>query len=93
MVHKPVDHGRGDHGVAEDLTPAPEGLVRSDDDAGPLIAGRGQLEEEVGRFPVEGDVADLVVLAEPLDDSLASGSPTVLATVAAGAVVHRADPG
>ena len=40
-----------------------------------------------------GGPADLVVLAEPLDDSLASGSPTVLATVAAGAVVHRADPG
>jgi len=40
-----------------------------------------------------GAPADLVVLAGPLDDALASGSPTVLVTVAAGTIVHRADPG
>ena len=60
VVDEAVDHGRGDDGVAEDLAPAAEGLVRGHDDAGPLVAGRDQLEEQVGGFAVEGDVADLV---------------------------------
>ena len=60
VVHEPVDHRRGDHGVAEDLAPAPKGLVRGDDDAGPLVTGRDQLEEQVGGLAVEGDVADFV---------------------------------
>ena len=38
MVDEAVDHGGGDHGVAEDLAPAAEGLVGGDDDAGPLVA-------------------------------------------------------
>jgi predicted amidohydrolase YtcJ len=45
------------------------------------------------RVVTRGGPADLVVLADPLDDSLASGSPTVLATVAAGTIVHRAEAG
>lgn len=45
------------------------------------------------RVVTRGGPGDLVVLADPLDDSLASGSPTVLVTVAAGAIVHRADAG
>jgi hypothetical protein len=36
-----------------------------------------------------GTPADLVVLADPLDDALSAGSPTVLATVSVGTVVHR----
>jgi hypothetical protein len=35
-------------------------LVRGDDQAGPLVAGGHQLEEQVGRFGFEGDVSDLV---------------------------------
>jgi len=38
----------------------PEGLVGGDDDARPLVAGGDELEEQVGGFAVEGDVADLV---------------------------------
>jgi hypothetical protein len=37
-----------------------EGLVRGDDDRCPLVACRHQLEEQVGRFGFEGDVAHLV---------------------------------
>src|SRR5215470_20117122 len=70
VVDQPVDHGRGDHVVAEDLSPAAEGLVAGDDQARPLIPGRYQLEEQVGGLGLERDVADLVddkngVTAEP----------------------------
>ena len=60
VVHQSVDHGRGDHVVAEDLASAPERLVGGDDQAGALVAGGDELEEQVGRLWLEGDVADLV---------------------------------
>jgi hypothetical protein len=60
VVDEAVDHGRGDHVVAEDLTPAAEWLVAGDDQAGPFVAGRDELEEQVGRLGLEGDVAHLV---------------------------------
>jgi hypothetical protein len=60
VVDQPVDHGRGDHVVAEDLAPAAEWLVRGHDQRGAFVAGRDQLEEQVGRLRLEGDVADLV---------------------------------
>jgi hypothetical protein len=59
VVHEPVEHGRGDH-VAEDLAPAPERLVGGDEQRGALLAGADQLQEQVGRLWLEGDVADLV---------------------------------
>ena len=43
------------------------------------------------RTVTPGAVADLMILADPVDETLASGSPTIVATVVAGAVVHRAD--
>ncbi|GFG54792.1 hypothetical protein MAGR_62330 [Mycolicibacterium agri] len=55
-----VDHGGGDDVVAEDFTPAAEWFVGRDDQAGPFVAGGHQLEEQVGRFWFEGDVADFV---------------------------------
>jgi predicted amidohydrolase YtcJ len=42
------------------------------------------------RTVTPGAVADLTILANPLDESLASGSPAVVATVVAGVVVHLA---
>jgi hypothetical protein len=56
VVDQAVDHGRGDHVVAEDLTPAAERLVAGDDQAGALVAGRDELEEQVGGLGLEGDV-------------------------------------
>ena len=59
-MHDPVDHGRGDHLVAEDAAPGREGEVAREDQRGPLVARGDQLEEEVGGVLVEGQVADLV---------------------------------
>src|SRR5947209_6708741 len=60
VVDEAVDHGRGYDVVAEDLAPAPERLVGGDDQAGAFVAGRDELEEQVGGFGFEGDVADFV---------------------------------
>jgi hypothetical protein len=62
VVDEAVDHGGGDGVVAEDLAPPPEGLVGRDDEAGSLVASGNQLEEQVGGFGLERDVADLVDL-------------------------------
>src|SRR6266540_6628066 len=60
VVDEPVDHGGGDHVVAEYLAPAAEDLVGGDDEAGPFVARGDQLEEQVRRFGFERDVADLI---------------------------------
>ena len=60
MVDEAVDHGGGDDVVAEDLAPTAEGLVRGDDESGSFVAGGDELEEQVRRFGLERDVADLV---------------------------------
>jgi hypothetical protein len=59
-VDEAVDHGCGDDVVAEDLAPAAERFVGGHDEAGPFVAAGHQLEEQVGGFGFEGDVADLV---------------------------------
>ena len=72
MVDNAVDHRGGDHLVTEDLTPPGEGQVRRQDQRGVLVARRDQLEEEVGRLLLEGDVAHFVdneqrVAAQPCE--------------------------
>ena len=62
MVDEAVDHGGGDHVVAEDLAPAAERLVGGDDEAGSFVAAGDDLEEQVGGLGLERDVADLVDL-------------------------------
>src|ERR1019366_6509827 len=52
--------GGGDGVVAEDVAPAAECLVAGDDDAGGLVAGGDELEEQAGGLGLEGAVADLV---------------------------------
>jgi len=59
-VDQAIDHRRRHRGVAKDLTPAAEGLVGGDDDAGSLVAAADELEEEVRRLGLEGDVANFV---------------------------------
>jgi hypothetical protein len=60
VVDEAVDHGGGHDGVAEGLAPTIEGLVASDDDRGAFVAGRDELEEQVGSVGSEGDVSDFV---------------------------------
>jgi hypothetical protein len=72
VVDEPVDHGGGDGVVTEGLPPAAEWFVGGDDDAGSFVAGGDELEEQVGGFGFEGDVADFVddnqrVAAEPAE--------------------------
>lgn len=59
MMDQPVDHGDDDD-VAEDFAPTAEGPVGRDDRTGAFVAGRDELEEQVGGFGFEGDGADLV---------------------------------
>jgi hypothetical protein len=60
VVDEPVDHGGGDHVVAEGLAPPAERLVAGDDQAGAFVAGGDELEEQVGGLGLERDVADFV---------------------------------
>lgn len=53
VMHDPIDHGRGDGGFAEDLSPAGERQVGSQDDRRFLVAGGGELEGQVRYFGVE----------------------------------------
>jgi hypothetical protein len=62
VVDEPVDHGGGDDVVAEHFAPASEGFVGGDDQGGAFVAGGDELEEQVGGFRFERDVADLVDL-------------------------------
>ena len=61
VVQQPVQHRRGDDGVAEQFGPLAEALVGSEDYAAPLVASRDQGEEGGGRLPVVGPDAELVL--------------------------------
>ena len=52
VVHQPVQHRRGDDGVAEQLTPLAEASIRRQDDGSLLVPGRDQGKERGGRVPV-----------------------------------------
>ncbi len=60
VVDESVDHGGGNDVVAEHLAPSAEGLVAGDDETGSFVAAGDELEEQVGRFGLEGDVADFI---------------------------------
>jgi len=60
VVHEPVDERGGDHSVAEDLAPLLEAAVGGDDDRAALVTTGDERKEEIGRLPLEGQVADLV---------------------------------
>ena len=81
VVDQAVDHGGGNGVVAEDLTPAAERLVAGDDDAGGLVAGGDELEEQVGGLGLERDVAHFVD-----DDEGVASQAGDLGLEAAGAV-------
>ena len=54
VVDDAVDHGCGDDLVSEDSAPAGEGQVAGQDQGGVFVAGRDELEEQVGGVLFEG---------------------------------------
>jgi hypothetical protein len=77
VVDEAVDHGGGDDVVAEHLAPAAEGLVAGDDEAGSLVAAGDELEEQVGGFGLEGDVADFIELCGHPHSSIYADTATM----------------
>lgn len=60
VVDDPVDHGRGDGQVPEDVAPAGEGQVGRQDHGRGFIAAGDQLKEQVRGVLVKRDVADFI---------------------------------
>jgi hypothetical protein len=87
MVDEPVDHGCCNDFVTEHLAPAAERLVGSDDQGGAFVARGDELEEQVRRFGLERDVADLVD-----DEQRIAAKPGQLGLQGAG-VVGVGEPG
>ena len=59
VMQEPVEDGRGDDGVAEELLPVDEALVRGDDRRALLVAVRDELEEQIGLPAVDRKIARL----------------------------------
>jgi hypothetical protein len=60
VVQDPVQDGRGDDRVAEDLVPLGEAPVRGQDQRFFFVPPGDELEEQMRAVTVDGDVADLV---------------------------------
>jgi hypothetical protein len=60
VVDEAVDHRFSPGRIAEHLAPAAERLVGGHDHRRPPIAGRRELDDEVGSLGLERDVTDLV---------------------------------
>ena len=60
MMEKPVEDGRGDDRVAEELLPVDEALVRGQDRRAFLVPVGDELKKEIGLPAVDGQIADLV---------------------------------
>jgi hypothetical protein len=56
VVQDPVQDGRGDDGVAEDLVPLREAPVRGQDQSPFFVPPRDELEEQMRAVAVDRDV-------------------------------------
>lgn len=65
MVQQPVEDGRRQDLVVEDLTPVDEALVGGEDEAGLLVAPAEETEEETRLLPGHGEGAHLVEDEDP----------------------------
>jgi hypothetical protein len=88
VVDEAVDDGGGDDLVGEDVAPAAEGPVAGEDGGGGLVAGRDQVEDQVGGAGVEGDVADLVDDQQRDPGQAAQFGLEAVAVVGAGQAHH-----
>ena len=59
-MQDPVQDGRGDHGIAEDLVPLREASVRGQGQGPFFVPPRDELEEQMRPMSVDRDIADLV---------------------------------
>ncbi len=59
-VEQPVENGRHQDLVVEDLAPVEEALVAGDDEASAFVTADEKPEEETGFLAIEGEVAKLV---------------------------------
>ena len=59
-MEDPVQDGRGDHRIPEDLVPLGEAAVRGQDERPLLVAAGDELEEQVSAVSVNRNVADLI---------------------------------
>lgn len=57
VMQQPVEQRRGDHAIAEHLTPFAEAAIGRQDDRAALVAGVDELEEQSA---ADGQVTDLV---------------------------------
>ncbi len=60
VVQQSVEQGRGDDGIAEDLTPFGEAAVGGEDHGAAFVSSVDQLEEQVAATGHDRQVADLV---------------------------------
>ena len=60
VVQQPVEQGGGHHWVAEHLGPFGEVAVGGEDHGAFFVAGADQLEEQIGAFLGQRQVADLI---------------------------------
>ena len=60
MVKNPVEYCTCQDIVAQDLAPFTEVLVRGEDGRVLFVPVRYHLEKEIGSFPVQGKVANLI---------------------------------
>ena len=65
VMEQPVEDGRGEDLVVEDLPPVHEALVAGDDEARPLVAPDQEPEEEARLFAGQRQVAELVQDEDP----------------------------
>ncbi len=64
-MNQAVDEGDGAPGVGEDGRPVGEGEIRGQDETLPFIPAADDLEEEIGRAGVVGEIPELVEDQEP----------------------------
>lgn len=82
VVKQPIEDGRGHDRVSEDRTPFSDGPVRRHQHGAALVAAADELEEQMRRIGLEGQIAELVddqelglgIVREPLlEPALAMG--------------------
>jgi hypothetical protein len=65
MMEEPVQDGRGQDVIVEDLAPVRKALIAGHNEAAPLIAAHEQPEKQAGFFPREREIAEFIEDQQP----------------------------